>query len=255
LRLAGKVALITGAASGIGRATAYLFAREGAKVAAADIDAAGAELTATTIQAEGGQAVPIAGDVSVARDAEAMVQATLTAYGGLSILFNNAGIFRHGTVVETDEELWNRVLAVNLTGVFLVSKYALPHMIAGGGGAVINTSSTAGLTAFYHQAAYDASKGGVVMLTKQMALDYARYNIRVNCLIPGLVDTAQSRGAMADLGDDSRAEEMWASITGPIGRVGTADDLAQAALFLASDDSSYMTGAPLIVDGGKLAGG
>lgn len=253
MKLAGKVALITGAASGIGRASALLFAREGANVAAVDVDGAGAEATAARIRGGGGAAIPIAGDVSLARDAERMVAATLDAFGGLHILFNNAGIFRHGTVVETDEAEWDRVLAVNLKGVYLVSKYALPHMIVGGGGAVINTASTAGLAAFYHQAAYDASKGGVVLLTKQMALDYARHNIRVNCLVPGLVDTAQSRGAMAALGDPARAEELWASITGPLGRVGTADELARAALFLASDDSSYMTGAPLIVDGGLTA--
>jgi dihydroanticapsin dehydrogenase len=126
-------------------------------------------------------------------------------------------------------------------------------MIAAGGGSVINTASTAGLTAFYHQAAYDASKGGVILLTKQMALDYARHNIRVNCLVPGLVDTAQSRGAIAALGDPAQAEALWAKITGPIGRVGTAEEIARAALFLACDDSSYMTGAPLIVDGGLTA--
>ena len=254
MRLAGKVALITGAASGIGRASAFLFAREGAKIAAVDIDGAGAEVTATRIRDGGGQAIAVVGDVSASGDAERMVAATVEAFGGLHVLFNNAGIFRHGTVVETEEAEWDRVLAVNLKGVFLVSKYALPRMIAGGGGVIINTASTAGVNAFYNQAAYDASKGGVVLLTKQMALDYARYAIRVNCLIPGLVDTAQSRGAIASLGDPAQGEELWAKITGPIGRVGTADELAKAALFLASDDSSYMTGAPLIVDGGLTAG-
>jgi NAD(P)-dependent dehydrogenase (short-subunit alcohol dehydrogenase family) len=254
MKLAGKVALITGAASGIGRASAFLFAREGATIVAADIDAAGAQATATRIREDGGQAIAVAGDVSVAGDAERMVAASVEACGGLHVLFNNAGIFRHGTVVETEEAEWDRVLAVNLKGVFLVSKYVLPHMIAGGGGTVVNTASTAGVNAFYNQAAYDASKGGVVLLSKQMALDYARYAIRVNCLVPGLVDTAQSRGAIAALGDPVRGEELWAKITGPIGRVGTAEELAKAALFLASDDSSYMTGASLIVDGGLTAG-
>ena len=253
MKLAGKTALITGAASGIGRASAYLFAREGAKIAAVDVDGPGAAETVAHITADGGSAVAIIGDVSVARDAERMVQETLDAFGSLGILFNNAGIFRHGTVIDTPEEVWDRVLDVNLKGIFLVSKYALPQMIAAGGGVVINTASTAGMKAFYHQAAYDASKGGVMLLTRQMALDYAPHKIRVNCLVPGLVDTAQSRGAMADLGNDARGEELWAAITGPIGRVGTADDLARAALFLASDDSSYMTGAPLIVDGGLMA--
>lgn len=254
MKLSGKVALITGAASGIGRASALLFAREGARVAAVDIDTDGAEATVAQIAAEGGIALAVTGDVSKASDAEQMVKTTIDAFAGLHVLFNNAGIFRHGTVVETEEAEWDRVLAVNLKGVYLVSKYALPPMIRGGGGVVINTSSTAGLNAFYHQAAYDASKGGVLLLTKQMALDYARHGIRVNCLIPGLVDTAQSRGAMAALADPARAEDLWKTITGPIGRVGTADELARAALFLASDDSSYMTGAPLIVDGGLTAG-
>jgi len=253
VKLDGKVALITGAASGIGRAAARLFAREGAQIAAVDIDGPGLAQTVAQIREQGGTAVPIVGDVSRAADAARMVETAIGAFAALHILFNNAGIFRHGTVVETDEAEWDRVLAVNLKGIFLVSKYALPHMIRGQGGAVINTASTAGLTAFYHQAAYDASKGGVVMLTKQMALDYARFNIRVNCLVPGLVDTAQSRGAIAALGDETRGAEMWAAITGPLGRVGSAEELARAALFLACDDSSYMTGAPLIVDGGKTA--
>ena len=175
MKLGGKVALITGAASGIGRASAVLFAREGARVAVVDIDAAGAEATVAEIAAAGGGALAVIGDVSRASDAERMVEATVDAFGGLHVLFNNAGIFRHGTVVETDEAEWDRVLAVNLKGVYLVSKYALPHMIRGGGGVVINTASTGGVNAFYHQAAYDASKGGVVLLTKQMALDYARH--------------------------------------------------------------------------------
>lgn len=253
MKLDGKAALITGAGSGIGRASALLFAREGSRVAVVDIDEAAALATTEAIRAAGGAAIAIAGDVSLSRDAQRMAEETVAAIGAVDVLFNNAGIFRHGTVVDTDEEEWDRVLGVNLKGVFLVSKYTLPHMIASGGGAVINTASTAGLTAFAHQAAYDASKGGVVLLTKQMAIDYAPHRIRVNCLIPGLVDTAQSRGAIAALGDPGRGEELWAKITGPLGRVGTAEELARAALFLACDDSSYMTGASLVVDGGLTA--
>lgn len=253
MRLDDKVALITGAAAGIGRAAALLFAQEGAKVVAVDIDGPGVERTVAQIRERGGASIAIQGDVSCAADAARMVAATMDAFDGLSILFNNAGIFRHGTVVDTDENEWDHVLAVNLKGIFLVSKYALPRMIQRHGGVVINTASTSGINAFYHQAAYAASKGAVVMLTKQMALDYASFNIRVNCLVPGLVDTAQSRGAIAALGDEAQGKEMWAAITGPLGRVGTAEELARVALFLASDDSSYMTGAPLIVDGGITA--
>ena len=254
MKLDGKIALITGAASGIGRAAAMVFAGEGARVAAVDIDGPGARTTVDDIRAQGGSAVAIEADVSLARDAEAMVAAALEAFGGLDVLFNNAGIFRHGTVIDTPETEWDRVFAVNLKGIFLVSKYALPRMIEGGGGVVINTASTAGIKPNVNQAAYDACKAGVVMLTRQMALDYAASNIRVNCLVPGLVDTAQSRGAMAALNDARRAEEMWQRITGPLGRVGAAHELARAALFLASADASYMTGACLILDGGLTAG-
>jgi NAD(P)-dependent dehydrogenase (short-subunit alcohol dehydrogenase family) len=254
MKLDGKIALITGAASGIGRAAALVFAGEGARIAAVDIDAPGARRTVDDIRAQGGNALAITADVSLAGDAEAMIGATLQAFGGLDVLFNNAGIFRHGTVIDTPEAEWDRVFAVNLKGIFLVSKYALPPMIAGGGGVVINTASTAGVKPNVNQAAYDACKSGVVMLTRQMALDYAASNIRVNCLVPGLVDTAQSRGAMAALGDARRAAEMWQRITGPLGRVGTADELARAALFLASADACYMTGACLTLDGGLTAG-
>jgi NAD(P)-dependent dehydrogenase (short-subunit alcohol dehydrogenase family) len=253
MRLLNKVALITGAGSGIGRATSLLFAQEGAKIAAVDIDLVSAQQTVDTLMADGGVGLAIEADVSRANDAQRMVAATVAELGRLDIVFNNAGIFRHGTVIDTEESEWDRVLNVNLKGVFLVSKYALPHLIANGGGSVINTSSTSGIRAFQHQAAYDASKAGVILLSKQMAIDYAPQMVRVNYLVPGLVDTAQSRGAMEALGNRGDADELWEQITGPLGRAGTADEIAKAALFLASDDSSYMTGAGLVIDGGLTA--
>jgi NAD(P)-dependent dehydrogenase (short-subunit alcohol dehydrogenase family) len=253
MKLLNKVALITGGGSGIGRASSLLFAREGAKVAVVDIDPSTADQTVALLRGAGGNGVAIAGDVSRAVDAERMVRVAVTTFGGLDIVFNNAGIFRHGTVVSTEEADWDRVLDVNLKGVFLVSKYAIPHLIANGGGTVINTSSTAGVRAFRRQAAYDASKAGVVLLSRQMAVDYAPDNVRVNYLVPGLVDTAQSRGAIAALGNQVDAETLWDEVTGPLGRVGSADEIAAAALFLASDDASYMTGAGLVIDGGLTA--
>jgi NAD(P)-dependent dehydrogenase (short-subunit alcohol dehydrogenase family) len=253
MRLPNKVALITGAGSGIGRASSLLFASEGAEIAVVDIDLVSAQLTVELLVAAGGNGVAIEGDVSRAIDAQRIVESTVAEFGKLDIVFNNAGIFRHGTVVDTEESEWDRVLGVNLKGVFLVSKYALPYLISNGGGSVINTSSTSGVRAFQHQAAYDASKAGVILLSRQMAIDYASHNVRVNYLAPGLVDTAQSRGAMEALDNQEAATNLLDRITGPLGRVGTADEIAKAALFLASDDSSYMTGAGLVVDGGLTA--
>lgn len=250
LRLKDKVAIITGGASGIGRACAALFAREGAKVVVGDIDVAGGEETMHQIRGEGYPAIFIPTDVTKARQAEALVQETLRAFGSVQVAVYNAGIIRNGTVVDTPEEVWDEVVDVNLKGIFLCAKYVIPAMIAGGGGSITNTSSAAGLVGAPNQCAYDAAKAGVINLSRQMALDFAKFNIRINCLVPGGIDTPMSRASIA------RRNQQVADVHGAWGafkRFGTAEEVAQVALFLASDESSYVTGAPFIVDGGYTA--
>lgn len=252
MRLAGKVALITGGAKGIGRATALLFVREGAKVAIADINHAAGEETVGTIREMGGEAILSVGDVGIAADAQRMVAKTVEVFGRLDILMNNAAIMAHGTVVDTPEEEWDRLLRINLKSVFLMSKYAIPEMIKGGGGSIINVSSGAGVTASWNQAAYDAAKAGVINLSRQMALDFIKHNIRVNALVPVLIDTDQLRGSIARLPDPEGALRARQQSL-PIGRLGRAEEIAYGALFLASDESSYAVGSSLVLDGGFLA--
>lgn len=250
LRLQDKVAIITGGASGIGRACALLFAREGAKVVAGDIDIAQGDETIQRLRAEGHEAIFVPTDVTKARQAEALVKEGMRAFGGVQVAVFCAGIIRNGTVVDTTEEDWDEVINVNLKGIFLCAKCVIPPMIAGGGGSIINTSSAAGLVGAPNQCAYDAAKAGVINLSRQMALDFAKFNIRVNCLVPGGIDTPMSRAAIA------RRHAQFEDVAGAWGalkRFGTADEVARVALFLASDESSYMTGAPVIVDGGYTA--
>jgi NAD(P)-dependent dehydrogenase (short-subunit alcohol dehydrogenase family) len=251
--LQGKVALVTGGASGIGRATALLFAREGAAVAVVDLDGRGAEAVAQAIVAAGGQAVAISADVSQPEDCARAVQETVTAFGGLDILFNNAGIVRRASVVESSVEDWDRVIAVNLRSVFLMSRAALPVMIARGGGAIVNTGSGWGLKGGRQAAAYCASKGAVVNLTRAMALDHGAQNIRVNCVCPGDTDTPMLRHEARQLG---QPEERFLAEAAerPLGRIGTPEEIARAVLFLVSDAASFVTGAVLAVDGGGVAG-
>jgi len=251
--LQGKVALVTGGASGIGRATALLFAREGAAVAVVDLDGRGAEAVAQAIVAAGGQAVAISADVSQPEDCARAVQETVTAFGGLDILFNNAGIVRRASVMESSVEDWDRVIAVNLRSVFLMSRAALPVMIARGGGAIVNTGSGWGLKGGRQAAAYCASKGAVVNLTRAMALDHGAQNIRVNCVCPGDTDTPMLRHEARQLG---QPEERFLAEAAerPLGRIGTPEEIAQAVLFLVSDAASFVTGAVLAVDGGGVAG-
>jgi NAD(P)-dependent dehydrogenase (short-subunit alcohol dehydrogenase family) len=251
--LAGKVALITGGASGIGRATALLFAREGAAVSVVDLDEIGGQAVAQTIVDRGGQAIFLRCDVSLAADCQRAVQQTVDELGGLDILFNNAGIIRRATVLETSEEEWDRVMAVNVKSVFLLSKYAIPVMAQAGGGVIINTASGWGLVGGRNAVSYCASKGAVVNMTRAMALDHGEQNIRVNCICPGDTDTPMLRREAQQLGEPTE-RFLAEAAQRPLGRIGRPEDIAQAALYLASDGSSFVTGAALVVDGGGLAG-
>lgn len=247
MRLQGKTALITGAGSGMGRAASLLFAREGAKLAAVDINADSADETARMIKAEGGDAISLRADVSKASDAAAMVDETVKKFGGLDIIYNNAGIEgESGFMAQLSEEAFDRVIAINLRGVWLGMRYALPQMIKRGGGVVINTASIAGMVAVKGAAAYCAAKAGVIALTRVAALEYGRYNIRVNCICPGAIDTPMVARISGEGGMNPNALNRISHL----GRIGKPEEIARTALFLASDDSSFATGAPFIVDGG-----
>jgi NAD(P)-dependent dehydrogenase (short-subunit alcohol dehydrogenase family) len=250
-RLATKIALVTGGASGIGRATALLFAREGAAVMLADINEAG-QAVAREIAVEGGRAIFEQADVTRADDCERMVNRLRSELGGLHVLFNNAGIIHRASVLELSEVDWDRVSAVNLKSIFLVSRLAIPLMAECGGGSIINTASGWGIAAGARAAAYCASKGAVVLLTKAMALDHGPQRIRVNCICPGDTDTPMLRSEAQQLGEP--VEEFLAEAARrPLGRIGKPEEIAQAVLYLASDASAFVTGTTLVVDGGGLA--
>jgi NAD(P)-dependent dehydrogenase (short-subunit alcohol dehydrogenase family) len=252
-KLDGKVALITGAGSGMGQSTAFLFAREGAKVGVVDYAPEQGKETVEMIQESGNEAIFIEADISKADNAERMVQTTVDTYGRIDILHNNAGISqRMVPTAETTEEEWNRVIDVNLKGVFLGSKYTIPVMLDQGGGVIINTASASGLGGWAGLGAYSASKGGVVILTKTMALDYAGQNIRVNCICPGFIHTPMMDRQLPK--DPQAKQAVTTRAQSPMGRIGRPQEIAQAALYLASDDSSFVTGAILVVDGGLIAG-
>jgi NAD(P)-dependent dehydrogenase (short-subunit alcohol dehydrogenase family) len=251
--LKGKRALITGAASGIGSATAVLFAREGAAVSVVDLNAEGGRSVASRIQEEGGRAIFVRADVTRAADCEDAVRKTVSTLEGLDILFNNAGIVRRATVLELSEEEWDQVMAVNVKSAFLLCKYAIPVMAEAGGGVIINAASGWGLVGGPRAVAYCASKGAVVQLTKAMAIDHGPQNIRVNCVCPGDTDTPMLRSEAEQLGE-SVDRFLAHAADRPLGRIGTPEDIAQAVLYLASDAASYITGAALVVDGGGVAG-
>jgi NAD(P)-dependent dehydrogenase (short-subunit alcohol dehydrogenase family) len=250
--LEGKRAIVTGAASGIGRATAALFAAEGAGVVLADIDAAGAEAAAAAIVAAGGRAVAVACDVTRSDDCLRAVETAVSTFGGLDVVFNNAGIIRRTDVVETTEEEWDRVMAVNVRSVFLMSKHAIPVMVAGGGGVIVSTGSGWGLKGGDRAASYCASKAAVVNLTRAMAIDHGPQGIRAVCICPGDTDTGMLRDEARQLGANEAAF-LEGSAARPLARLGTPEEIARAVLFLASDDAAWVTGTTLVVDGGGLA--
>jgi NAD(P)-dependent dehydrogenase (short-subunit alcohol dehydrogenase family) len=252
MRLKEKVAVITGGTSGIGEATAVLFAAEGAKVAITGRNESRGASVVTRLKQFGNEAIFLRADVSVAKDCQRAVDETLQAFGKLDILFNNAGVFYPQTAIECSEREWDEQIDVNLKGTFLMSKFALPTMIAQGRGVIINNSSGWGIVGGDRAVAYCASKGGVVLMTKAMAIDHGKQGIRVNCICPGDVETPMLPGDAKMRG--LKWEDYIAGCASrPLGRVGTAEEIAKAVLFLASDDSSFMTGAALVVDGGGTA--
>jgi NAD(P)-dependent dehydrogenase (short-subunit alcohol dehydrogenase family) len=250
-RLAGKVALITGAGEGMGRAAAILFAREGAAVGVLEIDAERAEATVAAIRGEGGSALSLVADVSRDGDVRESVAAVVKEFGRLNVLYNNAGVWLpgDGPTSELPLEVWERTIAVNLTGVFLCCRHGLPELIRAGGGSVINTSSPVALRPAPVYDAYTASKGGVISLTRAIAQYYGRIGVRANVLIPGNTETAMMRRAL----EDPRYRETCERES-PLGRMGRPEEVAQAALYLASDESSFVTGSIHFVDGGWMVG-
>ena len=251
--LQGKTAIITGAASGIGRATATLFAREGASVLLVDLNEVAGKEVEREICARGLQSIFEAADVTRASDCQRIAQRAMKAFGGIHVLSNNAGIIYRATVLETSEEEWDRLMSVNVKSIFLLSREVLPIMARCGGGVIINTASGWGLTGGSKAAAYCASKGAVVLFTKAMAVDHGPQNIRVNCICPGDTDTPMLRKEAEQLSEDP-GEFLAGSARRPMGRIGKPEEIAQAALYLASDASSFVTGTALVVDGGGLAG-
>jgi NAD(P)-dependent dehydrogenase (short-subunit alcohol dehydrogenase family) len=253
-KLDGRVGLLTGTATGIGRAGALLFAAEGAALVTMDVNEEAGRRTVADIEAAGGRATFVPGDVSRAADVQRAVATAVESHGKLDLAWSNAGIGVFKTVPETDEEEWDRIVAVNLKGAFLVGKFAIPEIIRAGGGTVVITASVNAIVADRKWAAYCATKGGVLMLARAMSLDHATDGVRVNCVCPGSVDTALQENwlrARSDLAyEDAVAADQAAH---PLGRYATAEEVAQAALFLSCDDSSFTTGSALMVDGGLSA--
>lgn len=249
-RLEGKVVVITGVASGIGRATANLFVKEGARIVGADIDEDGGRSIATKIQAFGGSMIFIKTDVSYENDIKALFE-TARELGGVDVLFNNAGVEITKGLLETSEEDWDQCMNVNLKSVFLSCKYGIQQMRGKGSGVIINNSSVAGLVGSFSPA-YSAAKGGIIALTKALATDFGQYNIRVNCICPGAIETPMLERMLESKGNSSdvRAERTKQY---PLARFGYPDEVAQTALFLASTDSTFVTGATIVVDGGFTA--
>lgn len=255
MRFLGKRALVTGGASGIGRAVVERFVTEGAAVAIADIEQESARMLASTLRAQGARVVAVVGDVSRLEDAERMVAEAVASLGGLDILINNAGTETVGSVTTARDEEWERQIAVNLNGVYRMSRFAIPEIIRAGGGAIVNVASVGGLVAVREFSAYGASKAAVIQLTRNMAADYAEYGVRVNCVCPGPVDTPLLDRAcrrVASGGSPEEVRQMYASFT-LLKRIARPEEIANCIVFLASDEASYVTGAVFVVDGGFTA--
>ena len=250
-RLAGKVAFITGAGMGMGREAAVLFARHGARIGVADINKAAAEETVALVEQAGGQAVAVVGDVAVEADVERMIAETVRRFGALHVLYNNAGVLwkdRDRSVLETDDRQWDRVMAINLKSVFWVTKHGIPHLQRAGGGSIVNVGSVSALVGFTRaQDAYTAAKGALISLTKSLAIQFGQDRIRCNIIHPGIVDTPLQAPYLTE----ELRREFRSGI--PLGRIAHPREIAFAALFLASDESSFMTGAELTIDGGFTA--
>ena len=252
MRLEGKKAIVTGGAGGIGRATSLAFAAEGASVAVVDLNAEAAEAVAAEIRAAGGTAIALAADVSSEPDIERVIASTVDEFGGIDIVFNNAGIIRRTTAVETSVEEWDRVFGVNVRAIFLMCKHAVPVMAAAGGGSIVNTGSGWGLKGGGQAISYCASKGAVVNMTRALAIDHGPQGIRVNSVNPGDVDTGMLRDEARQLGQD-QAGFLAEAADRPLQRMGQPSEIAAAVVWLASDESSYVTGSALVVDGGGIA--
>ncbi len=252
MKLDQRIAVITGAGSGIGQAMARLFAREGARILAADVNESAAQETARMVTEAGGTGQAFAGDVSRPDAVRAMIDAAIAAFGRIDILCNNAGIGSTTDVVECEPEEWDRVMTVNVKSVYLGCKYAIPHMLAQGGGVILNTASVAGMVGLPKRASYSASKGAVIALTRQVAVEYVEQGIRVNCLCPGTVDSPWV-GRLLKQADDPVAARQALVARQPLGRLGTPDEIAAAALYLVSDDAAFITGTGLVIDGGLTA--
>jgi meso-butanediol dehydrogenase/(S,S)-butanediol dehydrogenase/diacetyl reductase len=250
-RLSGRIAIVTGAGQGIGEAIATRFADEGAVVVAAHRSEAAGRGVVGTIESRGGTAVFMPTDVTRAEDVERLAQETAARFGRIDVLCNNAGVGLLRSVVESTEEEYDHVMDVNVRGVFLCCKYVIPFMLECGSGSIINMASVASYVGFPRDAAYCASKGALLVLTRQLSLDYAGRGIRINAICPGFIDTPQLRYYCAEQADPDRALSAVAALH-PIGRVGRPEEVAAAAVFLASDEASFVTGASLVVDGGLL---
>ena len=251
MQLTDKVAIVTGAGRGIGRATAERLAEAGAKVVAADLNAATAAGAAASINDAGGAALGVQVDVASEAGAERLAQTARDHFGSIDVLVNNAGIGLYTPLVETTLEQWNQVLAVNLTAIFLCSKYCVPAMIARGGGSIVNIASVRAIATTARTTAYTATKGAVIALTKAMAIEFGDDKIRVNCVLPGAIDTDMMRENLVEDGLSIEEGIAQARVKTPMGRVGAGRDIGNAVTFLVTDDASYITGAGFVVDGGR----